>query len=242
MPSVTTTSHASSASGNEASQSQMRGAFTTAIFRRVDRGLSQVIWGLLLTCLCMLGVIQIPLLARFAFPVALLPMLMLLWGLWRLHQIPLDASRWARISTWALWAGVFVLYFIPILAWWSAHLGSYFFALNALAASIVLVAFIALLNLIPAELARLRPENVAYRELVFSAWFAGAMLTFIFGVVASFAAFSFLSGRGLPFKELFQNAPHWHIRAMLCLPVALTLVSLVKGRLTLRLLANSDLR
>jgi len=217
-------------------------AHTTAAYRRIDRGLSRVMWGLLLTCFFMIGVVRIPVLNDLAFPAALFPMGYLLWGLWSLGRETLPAQGWSRVIKWSLGLGVLVLYFIPFLEWWPAQLGSYFFALNVFAAALVLILFLAMLNLVPAELARLRDNDTARRELVFSAWFAGAMLTFIFGVVVIFAAFTFLTGRGLPFKDLFQTAPHWHIRAMLFLPVALTLFSLFKGRLSLRQAANSDLR
>jgi|GEM_PF-1984037 len=215
----------------------------TALYRRLDRALSRVFWGLLFAVLLAVGIVRIPLLNRWAIPAAAVPMLYALWGLWELRRERVGAApNWEKLTRRSFLAACLALYFLPIMQWWLGNLGSYFLAVNALVAVVAFTVLLVFLNLVPAELTRLRDDEAARRELVFSAWFTAAMLLFICGTIAGYGIFWFVTGRGLPYKDFANIAPVWHLRAITMLPVALTLISLLKGRIGLRIAGNSNLR
>lgn len=221
----------------------MNAPIQTALYRRLDRALSRVFWGLLFAVLLAIGIIQIPALNRWAIPAAAIPMLYALWGLWELRRESVTvAPTWKKLTRHTFLAALLALYFLPIMQWWLGNLGSYFLAVNALVATVAFTALLIFLNLVPAELTRLRDDEPARRELVFSAWFTAAMLLFIGGTIAGYGVYWVVTGRGLPFKDFANVAPVWHLRAITLLPVGLTLISLLKGRIGLRIAGNSNLR
>lgn len=191
------------------------------------RAIRHAFGGMCLTGLLWGGMVRVPILERIDLPAAFFASLWMLWAFHLFTELDLG-SRFRRLSTWALRASFLVVYFLPIMHWWGGVLGSYFFAVNGAVFVFVVIALIALANLMCAEIMRVEGRDNLHAEFRLSAVLCTIMLAviavFLIGLVVSFVS----RHHGLPFKEFSLTSPTAYTQLITFLPILLTLVSLAK--------------
>lgn len=191
---------------------------------QITRGFSCFFWGIPLSLILAVGLMNVRLLAQIRAPAYVLGILVIYWGLILLKRTKPLAPGWTRHVNQALVVVFLLVYLSPFTEWWKQKPQILFFAANAILFVLCAIWLLVLLNKLAGDVARALYDQTFLIEARLCAW---SVLLFIVLPILGILMYSFLAAfrheTGLVFEllQIHRLVYHWWL-ALVLLPFTLT--------------------